>query len=75
MHHPILTITIFLIPLGLLSACGTHTVQPWQKQDIARSEMQFDSGPTHKAFDNQFYFSKEGSSGGEGFAGSGCGCN
>ena len=68
------SISISLL-LASLAACSNQPVQVWQKQDLARPEMQFNSNPTHKAFESQFYFSKEGSSGGDGFAGSGCGCN
>jgi len=61
--------------LSLLTACSNHSVQVWQKQDLARPEMQFDTNSTQSSFESHFYFSKEGSSGGEGFAGGGCGCN
>jgi hypothetical protein len=50
-------------------------VQPWQKQDLARPEMQNDSSSIESGYEDHFYFSKEGSSGGRGFSGGGCGCN
>ena len=61
--------------VSLLSACSNQSIQAWQKQDLARPEMQFGTISTHRSFEDHFYFSKEGSSGGEGFAGGGCGCN
>ncbi len=66
---------LFLLFYSLLSACSLQPPQPWQKQDLARAEMQFDSNPVQANFEQHFYFSKEGSSGGQGFAGGGCGCN
>ncbi len=67
----------YIVPLllSLLTACSNHSVQAWQKQDLSRLEMQFEANSTQRSFDSHFYFSKEGSSGGEGFAGGGCGCN
>jgi hypothetical protein len=59
----------------LLSACSYHDVKPWQKSELSQSEMQFNSNPVETSFEEHFYFSKEGSSGGIGFSGGGCGCN
>ena len=57
----------------LLGACAP--VQPWQRGDLARDDMQLPSDPAQAAFEDHTYFSKEGSSGGRGFGGGGCGCN
>lgn len=57
-----------------LSACSMSPVQPWQRDVLARPQMQL----THAiddAYDDHIYFSKEASSGGKSFAGGGCGCN
>lgn len=59
----------------LLSGCASLGVEPWQRDLLARDGMQFDSGDLNSIFSQHFYFSKEGSSGGQGFAGGGCGCN
>ena len=58
-----------------LSACTTFNPRPWDKDLMARHEMQVDPYPIQTAADNHVYFSKEASSGGQGFAGGGCGCN
>jgi len=50
-------------------------VKPWQREVLARQEMQLDSNPLDAAIDDHLYFSKEASSGGRSFAGGGCGCN
>jgi hypothetical protein len=58
-----------------LGACTTFNPRPWDKDLMARHEMQVDPNPVQTAADNHVYFSKEASSGGQGFAGGGCGCN
>lgn len=58
-----------------LSGCGVLGVRPWQREVLARSEMQLDADPLDAAIDEHLYFSKEASSGGRSFAGGGCGCN
>jgi Domain of unknown function (DUF4266) len=60
---------------AFLSGCSSLGVKPWQRDVMARSEMQLDSDPVDAAIDDHLYFSKEASSGGRSFAGGGCGCN
>jgi hypothetical protein len=57
----------------LLDGCAG--VQPWDRDVLARPEMQIVSDPVEAAADEHIYFSKEASSGGQGFGGGGCGCN
>jgi len=57
----------------LLDGCAG--VQPWDRDVLARPEMQIVSDPVEAAADDHIYFSKEASSGGKGFGGGGCGCN
>ena len=59
----------------VLSGCSSLGVKPWQRDVMARAEMQLDSDPVDVAIDDHMYFSKEASSGGRTFAGGGCGCN
>ena len=56
-----------------LSACAR--VEPWDRDVLARPDMQLVSDPIEQATDDHIYFSKEASSGGQGFGGGGCGCN
>lgn len=58
-----------------LSGCGSIGVKPWQRDVLAREEMQLTADPLDAAIDDHMYFSKEASSGGRSFAGGGCGCN
>ncbi|MDH3220525.1 MAG: DUF4266 domain-containing protein [Gammaproteobacteria bacterium] len=56
-------------------ACQGFGVEAWQRETLALPEMQFSDRDIDLALDDHFYFSKEGTSGGRGFAGGGCGCN
>jgi hypothetical protein len=58
-----------------LSGCSGLGVQPWDRDVLARDDMQLVSDPIEAALDDHIYFSKEASSGGQGFGGGGCGCN
>jgi len=58
-----------------IAGCSALGVKPWQRDVLAREEMQLDSDPLDAAIDDHLYFSKEASSGGRSFAGGGCGCN
>ena len=59
----------------LLYGCSGLGVQPWDRDVLARDEMQIVSDPLEASADEHIYFSKEASSGGQGFGGGGCGCN
>lgn len=58
-----------------LQGCASLGVQPWEREVLAREDMQLDASALDTAFDDHIYFSKEGTSGGRGFGGGGCGCN
>jgi len=67
---------IALAPIALMAiVSGCTTVQPWERDVLARREMSLDAYPLDAAIDDHIYFSKEASSGGRGFGGGGCGCN
>jgi hypothetical protein len=66
---------LLLLALGMLEACSTIGVQPWERDILARPEMALDASPVDIAFDEHLYFSKEATGGGRGFGGGGCGCN
>lgn len=61
--------------LTATSFAGCAHVQPWERDVLARDDMQLDANALDTAFDDHIYFSKEGTSGGRGFGGGGCGCN
>ncbi len=67
---------ILLVAILMSStACTTMGVEPWERDVLAKPEMQLVSDPIEAATDDHIYFSKEASSGGRGFGGGGCGCN
>ena len=61
--------------LLFVAGCGRMGVRAWQREILSRREMSLEVGAYDRALDDHIYFSKEGSSGGRGFAGGGCGCN
>jgi hypothetical protein len=68
--------TIMVLALiALMSGCSGLGAKPWQREALARPDMNPDSEPLRSALDDHLYFSKEAASGGRGFGGGGCGCN
>ena len=57
------------------TGCSSLGVEPWDRDVLAKDEMQLVTDPMEAATDDHIYFSKEASSGGRGFGGGGCGCN
>ncbi|MDM7914290.1 MAG: DUF4266 domain-containing protein [Candidatus Eisenbacteria bacterium] len=75
---PAALLLLSLLPLLLVavaSGCAHVGARPWQRDQLARREMQVDPDPVETSVDDHIYFSKEASSGGRTFAGGGCGCN
>ena len=65
----------FAALLSVASGCSSMGVEPWERDILARDDMQLTTDPVEAAIDDHIYFSKEASSGGRGFGGGGCGCN
>ena len=71
-----ISIAVSITCLALFgAACTSIGPKPWEKDLMARKEMQVNTHPLLTAAEEHIYFSKEASSGGRGFAGGGCGCN
>ena len=64
-----------LLLLAAATLAGCTTIKPWEREVLAREDMQLDANALDTALDDHIYFSKEGTSGGRGFGGGGCGCN
>jgi outer membrane murein-binding lipoprotein Lpp len=64
-----------IISIVVLSGCSSMGVEPWDRDILAKEEMQLTTDAIEAATDDHIYFSKEASSGGRGFGGGGCGCN
>lgn len=75
MGRSVIRIIIFCASVMLFSACSTMGVEAWERDILAKDEMQLLADPLEAAIDDHIYFSKEASSGGRGFGGGGCGCN
>jgi len=72
MTRPLAQIAAFACAL---LATGCATVQPWEKGNLAKPEMQLEGDPLRSRFEQHIYFSKEGATGGYAVGGGGCGCN
>lgn len=68
-------ILILIGTLLLIAGCSSMGVEPWERDVLAKDEMQLTTDALEAATDDHIYFSKEASSGGRGFGGGGCGCN
>ena len=71
----LLRLSLIVCACHSLAGCAHLGVRPWQREVLARDAMQLDGQPLDTALDDHIYFSKEGTSGGRGFGGGGCGCN
>jgi len=72
---PRLIALVFLMAACLASGCAGMGVEPWERDLLARPDMELITDPVEAGLDDHIYFSKEASSGGQGFGGGGCGCN
>ncbi len=54
---------------------GCATVKPWQREIHARRVMQPNPDPVEDGLDDHVQEYREGSAGGAGVGGGGCGCN
>ena len=74
-RFPVSFIVVGLLAvIAVLAGCSLG-VDVWERDILAQTDMQLDSDAVNHSLDDHIYFSKEGSSGGRGFGGGGCGCN
>ncbi|MBD3671030.1 MAG: DUF4266 domain-containing protein [Gammaproteobacteria bacterium] len=69
---------IFGVLLSMLAGCSylnPKPLKPWDRDVLARPEMQLDADSMEDLMDTKIYFSKEASRGGANIGGGGCGCN
>ena len=66
-------ILIALVLASILTA-GCATVQPWQRGTLADPCMVFDANRDDVSYETHWQESREGSMGGFGVQGGGCGC-
>jgi hypothetical protein len=66
----------FLIPtMVLVSLAGCATVAPYERERLAKRDMALTRNPDAAAGEDHATVYREGSSGGSGSSGGGCGCN
>ena len=63
------------LALALVAGCGRFAVRPSEKEHLADRTMRFDSDRQETAADDHVQSNREGSAGGKGTTGGGCGCN
>ena len=61
--------------LGLSGCANWGQVPAWEKGNLAKPSMGFDTDVLGQKFDQHIYASRENSSGGYAVGGGGCGCN
>ena len=64
-----------VLVLAIVAVSGCAQVKPWERGNLSKDVMAWQSDPLKGSLDNHIFFSKEGSSGGGQAAGGGCGCN
>jgi hypothetical protein len=69
------TILVAAAALALVAACGRNAVRASEKEFLADRVMVFDEDAQETAADEHVANNREGSSGGRGTSGGGCGCN
>jgi hypothetical protein len=74
-HRGVLGAALLIIVIAGMNGCAAMSVHPWDRDLLAEKKMKLVPSPTERAIDDHIYFSKEGSTGGQGVGGGGCGCN
>lgn len=67
------TIGLMLVSLMLLGGCVT--VNPWERERLAQTDMQFGGAEELNSAESHATEVREGSAGGFDASGGGCGCN
>ena len=65
----------FALVLLLVAVGGCARVRPWEREYLAKPMMILDRDPQATILEQHVYEYREGSAGGYGSAGGGCGCN
>ena len=68
---------LFVAGLGVsaVAVSGCAGAKPYQREKLARPEMQFGGDPEAATMEQHVFQYREGSVGGYGGSGGGCGCN
>ena len=63
------------LALSFAATSGCAHVRPWEREDLARIEKQLDGHESSRSYESHMWMVREGSLGGSGQPGGGCGCN
>jgi hypothetical protein len=69
--HPLVLLLLCVAPQML----GCTAVKPWERGKLANPKMKLVRNPQAASFEQHVFEYREGSSGGYGTVGGGCGCN
>ena len=75
MHYDRLVARSLLALVSLLLITGCATIQPWERERLARPDMALASSPELMSAEGHATEVREGAIGGLGGGGGGCGCN
>ena len=67
-------LALLLVALAL-AGCGRFAVRPSEKEHLADRTMRFDADRQEASSEDHVQSNREGSAGGRGTSGGGCGCN
>lgn len=71
-----LWLLVIMLPSLLFTGCASlERVQPWEREVLASPIMQLEPDSLEASMDEHILSTREGSAGGFGTAGGGCGCN
>ncbi|MEJ2114944.1 MAG: DUF4266 domain-containing protein [Gammaproteobacteria bacterium] len=70
-----LSLRIFFFAVVCMFTASCSSVNPWEHGILAKPEMAWEPDPLMGQLREHVYFAKEGSAGGYGAGGGGCGCN
>lgn len=68
-------LVVMLLSLLFTGCAALERVHPWEREVLADPIMQLEPDPQEAALDEHIFSTREGSAGGSGAAGGGCGCN
>lgn len=72
----LVALCVLVVPVAFASLCaGCATIAPYERERLARSDMELGRNADATAGEEHATAYREGSSGGMGSSGGGCGCN
>ncbi len=71
----VVLISVLVVAAAATALGGCAGARPWQRETLADPRMQFGADPDAEILEQHVYQYREGSAGGYGGTGGGCGCN